>query len=206
MGDGITGHISKGVVHTLVDACINHQNPAGQFDKRAAFLQALQLATTSQQYRALIESQAGVPPGASQYLGTVWYNETGNGNWQTLQPIYSILRMGLIKAITLAGTDRFLDSYWLPLPFFPFVEVLVARARTQVIRLIVTPPSEAPGMKRTVDADMWVVRKQASPEEVKGFETMDQFVEEVTRGDYPVVTWRRREQPVPGMGAAGTRP
>ena len=200
MGDGIAGHISKGIVHTFVDACINHKNGAGQFDKRAAFLQGLQAATTSQQYRTLIETQALVPAGASQYLGKVWYNEAGTGNWQALQPIYPILRMGLIKAITVAGTDRFLDSYWLPLTAFPFVEVLVMRAPTQVIRLIVTPPSEAPGMKRTVDADMWVVRKQENPQEVSGFETMDQFVEEVTRGDYAVVTWRRREQPLPRSG------
>jgi hypothetical protein len=71
MGDGIAGHISKGIVHQLVDACINHQNSGGQFDRRTAFLPALQAANTSQQYRALIESQANVPAGASQYLGSL---------------------------------------------------------------------------------------------------------------------------------------
>jgi hypothetical protein len=200
MGDGIAGHISKGIVHQLVDACINHKNQSGTFDKRDAFLQGLNAAYTSQQYRALIEAQANVPAGASQYLGTVWYNETGTGNWQSLQPIYSILRVGLIKAITLAGTNRFLDSYWLPLTGFPFVEVIVTRSPTQVLRLILTPPSEAPGMKRTEDADMWVVRKRTSPQEVRGFETIDQLVEDVTEGDVPIVTWRRREQPRPAAG------
>src|SRR5262245_17280057 len=109
MGDGIAGHISKGPVHQRVDACLNHQ-AGGQFDKRGAFLAGLQAATTSVDYRKLIENMAGVSPGQSQYLSTVWYNEAGTGNWQTLQPIYPILREGLIKAITLAGTGRLVES------------------------------------------------------------------------------------------------
>ena len=194
MGDGISGHISKGIVHQLVDACINHVDPSGRFDKRGAFLQGLTAATTSQQYRALIESQANVPAGASEYLGTVWYNEKGTGAWPPLQPLYPILRAGLIKAITMAGSDRTLDSYWLPLTGFPFVEVIVVRSRAQVVRMILTPPSPVIGMKRTVNADMWVVARQTSSQEVPQFETMDQFVESVAEG---VVTWRRREQPLP---------
>jgi hypothetical protein len=193
MGDGITGHISKGPVHKLVDACLNHQS-GGQFDKRADFLAGLQAATSSALYRALIEKQAGVSPGLSQYLSTVWYNETGTGNWQNLQPVYPILREGLIKAITLAGTDRLVDSYWLSLPSLPMVEVIVMRSARQVTRLILTPPS-APGLPRTKEADMWVVAKRGAPQEIAGFTTADQIVEAVTSGTNPVVTWRRREQP-----------
>jgi hypothetical protein len=193
MGDGIAGHISKGIIHQMVDACINHKT-GGTYDKRAAFLQGLVAANTSQQYLALIESQAGVPAnpgGPSDYLRNTWYKQIG-GFWQTLQPLYPILRMGLIKAITLAGTDRDVDSYWLPLPGFPFVEVLVIQSPTQaqVVRLILTPPSEIAGSKRTMDKDMWVVSRQTSGQEVKNFETIDQVVEDVVDG---IVIWRRRE-------------
>ena len=192
MGDGIAGHISKGPVHQLVDACLNHQ-VGGAFDKRAGFLAGLQAATTSVDYRKLIEGFAGVSPGLSQYLSTVWYNETGTGNWQNLQPIYPVLREGLLKAITLAGTDRLVDSYWLPLPNFPFVEVIVMRTPRQVTRLIMTPPGGV-GQPRTVNAEMWVVSKKGAPQEVVGFTTVDQIVEAVTAGANPVVTWQRRER------------
>jgi hypothetical protein len=192
MGDGIAGHISKGIIHQMVDACINSK------DKRAAFLQGLIAANTSQQYLALIESQAGVPGGKhspSEYLRDTWYNEGVGGFWKTLQPLYPILRMGLIKAITLAGTTLPVESYWLPLPGFPSVEVLVMKSQTQVVRLILTPPSEHVGSKRTKDVDMWIVSKKTSDQEVKDFETIDQVVEDVVEG---VVTWRRRELPPPG--------
>jgi hypothetical protein len=200
MGDGIAGHISKGPVHQLVDACLNHQAAGGQFDKRAAFLTGLQAATTSVQYRALIEQQAGVSPKMSVYLSEVWYNETGAGNWQNLQPIYPVLREGLIKAITLAGNNLLVDSYWLPLPNLPFVEVILMRSARQVTRLIMTPTS-AVGTPRTADTEMWVIAQRASAQEIVNFTTGDQRVEAVTAGANPVVTWRRREHAAGQTGA-----
>ena len=59
MGDVPAGHISKGVIHAKVDALVNSRDLKGSFDKRAAFLAALQKTTTSDQYVQILKDQAG---------------------------------------------------------------------------------------------------------------------------------------------------
>ena len=111
MGDGIAGQISKGPVHKKVDDHVNHM-AGGVFDKRAAFLTKLQAATTWQPYLQMLETDVGLTQAESNYLRTKWYDTTDPGvSWKNLQPIYPVLRQGLIKALQEAGTTLPLDSY-----------------------------------------------------------------------------------------------
>lgn len=192
MGDGILGHITKGPVHTKVDALVNHESAQGVFDKRAAFLTALLNAGTVTDYLAFIEPEAGLDPADVNYLRATWYNPSPTGWWSSLQPIYPILRRGLIKAIQAAGTKLLLDSYWLPAPGATTVEVIVCRSTRQVTRIILTPPSPGSMKKRLTNVPMWVVKAKTGPHEQPPYATYDEVVESV---DENVVTWQRREFP-----------
>ena len=190
MGDGIQGHISKGPIHTKVDAALNRQDqPGGPFVRRAAFLAALMKAPAAIDYLALIKLEANVDQADLNYLEATWYSPTGW--WSTLQPIYPILQQGLIKTIQEAGDQLLIDSYWLPALGATGVEVIVARSARQVTRLIVTPPSQGAMRTRHTDAPMWVVKVRTGAEQ-PGNATGDEVVESVAGN---VVTWRRRELP-----------
>ncbi len=193
MGQGVLGHLSKGIVLTKLDALLNHTDAKGQFDKRAAFLAALKApeAGTPDAYRNILVAQAGVTPEESKYLGDTWYGTGPYGWWQALQPVYPIVRQGLIKAIEEAKDTLLVDSYWLPAASDGILEVIVARSARQVTRIILTPSSPAPTMLRHTDAPMWVVKRRTGNER-PGDATNNEVVESVL-GD--VVTWREREFP-----------
>jgi hypothetical protein len=193
MGDGIVGHVSKGPIHAKVDALANHRDRGGQFDRRAAFLDALiHQAQTPDAYRAILESQAGVTPGESNYLRDTWYNTGAGGFFPQVQPIYPILRQGLIKALQEAGGDLALDSYWLAIAADSVIETIVVKSAVQVTRLVVTPISPRTVRTRNTPAPMWVVKRRTSASETVGFGPDDEVVESV-EGD--VITWQRRELP-----------
>jgi len=192
VGQGVLGHISKGIVLTKLDALLNHTDGKGQFDKRAAFLAALKAqAATPDDYRNILVAQAGVTADESKYLGDTWYGTGPKGWWQGLQPVYPIVRQGLIKAIEEAGDKLLVDSYWLPAASDGILEVIVARSERQVTRIILTPSSPAPTMLRHTDAPMWVVKRKMGNEQPSDA-TNNEVVESVL-GD--VVTWREREFP-----------
>jgi hypothetical protein len=191
MGDGVKGHITKGPIHTKVDALLNRQDPpGGPFVRRAAFLAALVKAPDAAAYLGLIQAEAGVDKATADYLRDTWY--TATGWWAWLQPIYPILQQGLIKTIEEAGDQLLIDSYWLPAANTTGVEVVVARSARQVTRLILTPPSEGSMRDRHTPVPTWVVRARASQQEQPGLVTPDEVVEYVAGN---VVTWQRRELP-----------
>jgi hypothetical protein len=191
MGDGIVGHISKGPVHTKVDALANHRDGQGRFDRRAALLDALiHQADTPDAYLQLLRDQAGVTPRESDYLKDTWY--TSRGFFPQRQPIYPVIRQGLIKALQEAGDHLTLDSYWVAVAGDSVFETIVTKSAVQVTRLVVTPISPRTPRTRSVPAPMWVVKRRASPDEVPGFGPDDEQVESV-QGD--VATWQRRELP-----------
>lgn len=188
MGEGVLGHISKGIVLTKVDALVNHTS-AGTYDRRSAFLGALNAANSEAAYRHVLETMAQVTPDESNYLGETWYQ--ANAWWPNAQDTFAIVRRGLIKAIEMAGADLPLDSYWLPAAASGVMEVIVCRSAQQVTRIILTPPSGAPQHKRATPRQMWVVNRRIG-QEVAGLETYDEVVESV---DGNVVTWQVRDMP-----------
>jgi hypothetical protein len=191
MGEGVLGHISKGVIHTKVDALVNSK-VGSQFDKRADFLKALVTeAHTADDYRAILEKQAGITVGESNYLRDTWYDTSASGWWPKLQPIYPILRQGLIKALREAGDKLPLDSYWLPMGSDTGVEVIVCRSLQQVTRIILTPITPVPERPRSTLAPMWAIKRADGSEQVTP-ERLDAVVEAM---DGNVVTWRVKEFP-----------
>jgi len=194
MGEGVLGHISKGIVLTKVDAVVNHLAAAGTsggpwFDLRQTFLESLRAANTEAAYRQVLESQALVSTDESNYLGETWYQPTGW--WSNPAAIFAVVRRGLIKAIEMAGDQLPLDSYWLPAAPSGVIEVIVCRSAQQVTRIILTPPSGGPQHPRPTPREMWVVKPRIGQEQ-EGFETYDEVVESA---DGNVVTWRVRDMP-----------
>jgi len=182
MGEGIFGNIVKGPVHQLVDAVVN--DPA----RRAGFLAGVRSADTSDQYCTHLRTN-GLDPRHADYLRQWWYNQGPEGFWPWLQPIYPILKRGLIKAIEVADVAPVLslDSYWSP--GGTQVQVFVTRSRYQVTRIILTPATPPPTTLRTKEAPLWVVRRGSSslkPGDVTG-PARDEVVEAV---DGTVITWR----------------
>lgn len=191
MGDGIVGHISKGPVHTRIDALVNQRDAKGQFDQRATFLDALiNRANTSEDYLGILQSQAHVTPDEANYLRNRWYGTGKDGFFPQVQPIYPVIRQGLIKALQEAGQHLALDSYWVAVAGDSVFETIVVKSAVQVTRLIMTPISPRTPRTRSKPAPMWVVKRKASANEVPGFGPDDEQVESV-QGD--VVTWQRRE-------------
>jgi hypothetical protein len=192
MGDGILGHVSKGPVHTKIDALVNQRDAKGQFDQRAAFLDALiNKANTSEDYLGILQAQARVTKDQADYLRLRWYGAGKEGFFPQLQPIYPIIRQGLIKALQEAGQTLALDSYWVAVAGDSVFETIVVKSAVQVTRLLMTPISpRTPETSRKTPAPMWVVKRKTGAAEVPGFGPNDELVESV-RGD--VVTWQRRE-------------
>jgi hypothetical protein len=186
MGDVPAGHISKGVVHAKVDALVNSRDLKGAFDKRAAFLAALEKATTSDQYIQILKDQAGVTVKEADYLNEYFY-KVGERWWEDLQPIFPILHQGFIKALEEAGDTLLLDSYWLPAAGSQTVEVIICKSATQVTRIFLTPPpGSGPSTTRTKPAPIWIVKK-ADSGLTPSATTTDAVVENI---DGDVATWR----------------
>jgi hypothetical protein len=206
MSGGKHGHISKGRVHTKVDALLNHRSATGNFDQRAAFKAALLGAgPMAADYLQILQNPpAGVNPGDINYLRDTWYNEGPNGWWPWLQPIHLIIRYGLIKAIDLADQNRDpagnlsplpIDSYWAPCS--DQVEVILTVSAQQVTRIILTPPSPEVPPRRQNPARMWNIRRGSGQEVAAGpghipTETNDEIVESVDT-QHRIVTWREKE-------------
>jgi hypothetical protein len=195
MGDVISGHISKGVIHQKVDAVVNHRaSNKGPFDKRAAFYNAVKQANTPLAYFALLEAQAEVTRPQTTYLKDTFYSSP-NVWWPGIPDVYSIFHVGFVKALEEAGDNLPLDSYWLPAGGAQAVEVIVCKSATQVTRIFLTPPVPAgsgPMNKRHTDAPIWVINAQSATNQQKGFEMQDAVVISVQG---KVVTWQRREFP-----------
>jgi hypothetical protein len=191
MGDIVTpGAISKGAIHQRVDAVVNERS-GGHFTKRAAFLEGLRRATTSEAYLTLLHDQAGSSNDEVNYLRLKFYPNPNA--WRADgRVVYAIMRAGLLKALDECGSTLPLDSYWLIAPGMKKAETIVTKSQNQVTRIFVTPPipMRNGGPRRTVDADMWVVAPQAKATEKKGFASRDAVVQSVQG---KVVTWRRRE-------------
>jgi len=182
--------MSKGVIHAKVDALVNSRDLKGGFDKRAAFLAALQKATTSDQYIQILKDQAGVTVKEADYLNEYFYEE-GERWWEPLQPVFPILHQGLIKALEEAGDTLLLDSYWLPAADAQTVEVIICKSDTQVTRIFHTPPpGEGPQSMRTKPAPIWILKAKGDSALQKGVRTTDAVVEKI---DGTVATWRIQE-------------
>jgi hypothetical protein len=191
MGDGIFGHVSKGPVHIKIDALANQRDAKGQFNQRAAFLSALiNQANTPEDYLGILQTQAHVTKDQADYLGLRWYGTGKEGFFPQVQPIYPIIRQGLIKALQEAGQDLALDSYWVAVAGDAVFETIIVKSAVQVTRLVMTPISpQTPQTSRTMPAPMWVVKRKKG-DEVPGSGPHDELVESI-HGD--VVTWQRRE-------------
>jgi hypothetical protein len=193
MGEGMFVHIAKGSVHKKVDATVN-DNTGGMFDKRAALLAALEGATTSKDYLTVLQTRPLmtqlVTQAEADYLSKTWYNEGRDGWWPWLQPIYPILKAGLIKAIRVA-TERNLplDSYWLVGSNQVEVIVIALPGAQQVLRLILTPPGLAPTQTRPNRINIWSIRRSLGW--AVGNETPEEVVESLSQGN--VVTFQQKE-------------
>lgn len=188
MGEGVSAHITKGVVNTKVDRLLN-EKAAGQFHKRAAFLDAVRNAPNAQAYLTILRNLAGVTQAESDYMRDTWYDEGPDGLWPWLQPIYPILVTGLIKTIEIAQEANLpVDTYWISTGYQ--VEVHVAKSPGQVTRFVMTPPTYAPTRDRTQPVDIWSVQR-GSTRDRKDRATKDAvIVDAQTSG---VVIWRIKE-------------
>ena len=184
MGEGMYVPIAKGSVHKKVDATVNHKDGGGAFDKRAAFLTALEGAGDANAYLSVLTNPAlmtsapdlgPLTPWEANYLRDTWYNEGKGGWWPWLQPIYPILKAGLIKAIQAAQQNppRPIDSYWLVGSNQVAVIVCALPGAQHVLRLILTPPGLAPTQERPNPMQIWSIRRSlgwavgdATPEEI----------------------------------------
>jgi hypothetical protein len=188
MGEGVSAHITKGVVNKKVDALLN-EKAGGQFHRRAAFLTAVTNAATAQAYLTILRTQAGVLQEESDYMRDTWYEEGPDGLWPWLQPIYPILRRGLVRTIEVAQQANLpVDTYWIASG--DQVEVHVAQSAQQVTRVVMTPPTYAPMKERTVKMNLWSVQ-HGSAQEVVGRATKDAVIVDVQPGG--VVTWQIKE-------------
>jgi hypothetical protein len=195
MGDVVSGHISKGVIHQKVDDVVNHRaTKGGPFDTRAAFVTAIKNADTPAKYFDALETLAGASRPQTTYLKDTFYS-VPNVWWPGINDVYAVFHIGFVKALDEIGDSLLLDSYWLPAAGAQAVEVLICKSATQVTRIFLTPPVPAgagPMNMRHTDAPMWVVCAQTSPDQQPNFEVHDAVVRAVQG---KVVTWQRREFP-----------
>jgi hypothetical protein len=198
MGNLVTsGAISKGVIHKMIDDLVNESDSSGKFVKRDTFLKALRQATSPSAYLKLLEEQAGATRDQITYLRTKFYS-TPNAWRADGKSVYTILQVGLIKALEEASDTLPLDSYWLAAAGGTTTESIICKSATQVTRIFLTPPvpmprdPRAPQLKRHTPKPMWVVAPRSDAKQKKGFETNDAIVTAVGR---KVVTWQRREFP-----------
>ena len=195
MGEGMFGQIMKGPIHQAVDAIVNS-------GARDSFLANLQSAATANDYLDILSGHK-VETYYLDYLRRWWYPEADTPNtkpigrvpgldgfWPGLQPIYPILRRGLVKALEVARDARLpLDSYWSS--GGTEVQVYVTKSPQQVTRIILTPPTPPPITVRKKDTKrIWVVRR-GSPALTVGELHMDEVVEATEGSQGPsIITWR----------------
>jgi hypothetical protein len=195
MGDLVmSGAISKGVIHEMIDKLVNERDSAGRFHKRDRFLDALRQATRPTAYLNLLAEQAGASRDQTTYLRDKFYS-TPNAWRADGKAVYAILHIGLIKALEEAGATLLLDSYWLAASGGKTTEVIICRSSAQVTRIFLTPPipmGAAARPKRHTDSPMWVVASRSDARHRTGFETSDAVVRAASG---KVVTWQRREFP-----------
>jgi len=187
--EGTIGRISKGPIHRKIDATVNDRT------KRRPFLDAIEAAPDLQTYLNILQNQAGVTPQQIAYLQLTWYGQAPpNVWWPTLQPIFPIIQLGLVRAIWEAMVgDRDLDSYWAPSdnPAPTAVEVSILGGLRQVTRIIHTPASPAPQpLARPNTADIWIVKESVPGMSQKGNQTAEERVVDV---DGNLVITRRKE-------------
>lgn len=195
MSGGVSGQISKGIVHQKVDRVLNDH-------RRAGFLAALKKAKTSPEYLAMLENQAVMGQdfltrAEARYLQETWYNEDpATGWWWQAQPIYSILRQGLLKAIIEADKAPTLpvESYWLPVTTGNLVAVLIARGERQVTRLIITPPSPTLDQEDRKPVSLWAVKRGYDGFPKDEEEELTPFPDDVEGLIANVKVWRRKER------------
>jgi len=191
MGEGIMGHLSKGVVLTKLDAAINHTNAAGAFDRRTQFLTDLRAANDPPKYCTLLQQFAHVSVAQANYLGAKWYQP--GGWWPNPTEAFAVVHQGLIKALELAiQFNMRLDSYWLPASPPGVIEVLIAKSVCQITRIILTPPTnERATIPRPALRDMWLVKpRTGNPPPLEDIH--DEVVETM---DEKTITWRVRDLP-----------
>jgi hypothetical protein len=196
MSGGISGQISKGIVHQKVDHVLNHGN-------RAAFRARLKTATTSAMYLTMLQDANVMGPDVltreeADYLQRTWYNEDPTtGWWWPAQPIYPILRQGLLKTIVQADAAGSLpiDSYWLPVTTGDLVAVLVAVGERQVTRLIITPPSPYLDSLPRAPVSIWEIKRGHDGHSGDEAPELQAFpLDDVEALDTTVKVWRRKER------------
>ena len=190
MGEGVFGNLVKGPVNQAVDRAVN------DLAHRAEFLAALRSADTTEKYYTLLKAK-GLDPKQAEYLHDWWYDGPPPERydkppgykperfWPWLQPIYPLIRRGLIKAIEEAGAALPLDSYWSAAG--TEVQTLITLSQHQVTRIIVTPPTPPPTVVRKHPAPIWVVRKGNPTLQPGYFPPAHDVVVESVEGD--VITW-----------------
>jgi len=197
MGDGMIGHLSKGIVLSKIDALVNHTG-TGQprFDRRAPFLAALKGASNAIQYCQVLQSLAGVAVDQAKYLNKKWYTSQG---WWPGDPdtTFHVVHQGLINALELATqADLPLDSYWVPAAPPGVIEVLICKSPHQVTRIILTPPTnEGPKQERLTRRNMWVIKRRTGAEPSTFAPEADEVVEPIVNAptNPSTVTWRMRD-------------
>jgi hypothetical protein len=168
MGDEVSfAHMTKGPVHTAIEACVNDYN------KRASLLQALQALPPTENrphdFVRILKEIAQVTEHAATYLEEEWFTW-----WPQKQFPELIVRHGIILAIQQANTPSQVPIvfYWMGVGredlyrqssnAYPF-ETIVARSQWQVTCLLVTPPPpKAPSPQYLARlksyADIWTVK------------------------------------------------
>lgn len=197
MGDGMIGHLSKGIVLSKIDALVNHTG-TGQprFDKRAEFLTALKAASDAIAYCQVLRDQAGVTADQANYLNKKWYTSEG---WWPGKPdaTFHVVHQGLVNALELATQANLpLDSYWVPAAPAGVIEVLICKSAQQVTRIIFTPSTtEGPNQERPIGRNMWVIKARTGTEPSQFAAKADEVIEPI--GNVPAnpntVTWRMRD-------------
>jgi hypothetical protein len=184
MGEGIVSarkNLVKGIVNIKVDELVNHRDSAGAFDKRDAFLKALN--NWDEDYLEILKLHAGVTTKEADYLHEYWFDPNwADPNsecwWREKQPILPIIRQGLITAIEVATQDPDtgakraqglpIDSYWIYSGYSQF-EVIVSWTDYQVTRMILTPPAPEDALvdrrPKTAKARIQVIRREVAKDD-----------------------------------------